>query len=63
MNWEYSGSNRMIDKEVEYKRGFAAGYEDYPDDVVYNDITPDDILTDEWSKGYIQGFNAAKNNK
>ena len=28
----------MITKEVEYKRGFNAGYKDYPDDTVYNDI-------------------------
>ena len=52
-----------MDKEVEYKRGFNAGYGDYLDDVVYNDITPNDIIADEWNQGYIQGFNAAKNDK
>ena len=29
-----------MDKEVECKRGFNAGYGDYPNDAVYNDITP-----------------------
>jgi hypothetical protein len=29
----------MIHKDVEYKRGFNAGYEDYPDSTVYNDST------------------------
>ena len=48
-------------KAQEYQRGFNTGYEDHPDSSVYNDITTDDILTDEWSRGYIQGFNAAKN--
>ena len=50
----------MIDKEVEYKRGFNAGYKDYPDDIVYNDIMPDDIATDEWDRGYVMGYNEAK---
>jgi len=53
----------MIDKHVGYKRGFNEGYEDYPDDAVYNDITPKDIATDEWNRGYVEGFNAAKNKK
>jgi hypothetical protein len=53
----------MIHKDVEYKRGFNAGYEDYPDSTVYNDITPKDIATDEWNRGYVEGFNAAKNKK
>ena len=52
-----------MDKEVEYKRGFNAGYGDYPDDAVYNDITPNDIITDEWNRGYVCGFNQAKNEK
>jgi hypothetical protein len=53
----------MKDKEVEYKRGFKAGYEDYPDEAVYNDITPNDIETDEWHRGYVMGYNEAKNEK
>ena len=50
-------------KAKEYTRGFNAGLNDYPDDSVYNDITPNDIVTDEWNRGYVQGFNQAKNNK
>jgi hypothetical protein len=49
--WECSGNNIMIHKDVEYKRGFNAGYGDHPDDAVYNDITPKDIATDEWNRG------------
>jgi hypothetical protein len=30
---------------------------------VYNDITPKDIVTDEWNRGYVEGFNAANNRK
>ena len=48
-------------KAQEYQRGFNAGYGDYPDNLVYKDITPHDIVTDEWNRGYIQGFNQAKN--
>ena len=29
----------------------------------FNDITPKDIVTDEWNRGYVEGFNAAKNRK
>jgi hypothetical protein len=50
-------------KAQEYQRGFNAGYKDHPDSTVYYSISADDILTDEWSRGYIQGFNTAKDKK
>jgi hypothetical protein len=50
-------------KAQEYQRGFNAGYEDHLDSSVYNGITPKDIVTDEWNRGYVEGFNAANNRK
>lgn len=54
----------MIDyKAQEFQRGFNAGHGDYPDDLVYNDITPHDIATDEWCRGYEEGFCKARMEK
>jgi hypothetical protein len=50
-------------ENTEYEKGFAAGKEDYPDSSVYETITPHDIITDEWNRGYVCGFNQAKNEK
>jgi len=53
----------MLDKELEYRKGFNAGFEDYPDDSMYATITVKDVASDEWNRGYVQGFNEAKSKK
>lgn len=53
----------MTNKETEFQKGYNAGFEDYPDNSIYFTITPNDIVSDEWNRGYIQGFCKAKEMK